>query len=217
MWRLLPWSKQVVVVVALAVLLAWALDGLFELLQGHRAPLLKFISLFAMVITIGVAGVAAAIWRYVWQKFPFLARKIFPDLTGTWEGNLVSTWIDPSTYQRLPPIRATLTVRQGLFSMSIKLRTEELTSYSTRFVLESDPDAGRFRIWYSYDDRPRAELAFRSARHEGVGWLEMEIDSDPDRMVGQYYTDRQTTGDMTFSRVSRDVIARAPPGGKPAN
>jgi hypothetical protein len=201
MWHLLPWTKQVVVIVALAVLLAWGLDWVYEWLQGQRAPLLKFISFFAMVITLGVAGVASATWRFFWQKFPILGRKIFPDLNGTWEGHLASTWIDPSTYQLLPPIPATLSIRQGLFSMSIKLRTGESRSYSTRHVLERDPDAGCFRVWYSYDNRPKAELAFRSARHEGVGWLEMDIDSDPNQLVGQYYTDRRTSGDMTFSRV----------------
>lgn len=207
MWHLLPWRTQVYIVTALAIVLAWAVDAAVVWLQGERAPLLKFISFFAIVITIGVAGIASAVWRWVWRKFPMLARKTFPDLTGTWEGTLVSTWIDPSTGKPLPPIPADLWIRQGLFSVSVKLRTEESTSYSTRYVLEAYPEAGRFRVWYSYGNHPKAEVAFRSARHEGVGWLEINIDSDPNRLVGQYYTDRRTTGDMTFSRVSRKVRA----------
>jgi SMODS-associating 2TM, beta-strand rich effector domain len=88
--------------------------------------------------------------------------------------------------------------------MSIKLRTGESSSYSTRYVLEADHDAGRFRIWYSYDNQPRAEVSHRSAR-EGVGWLETDIDADPNRLAGQYYSSRRTTGDMIFSRVSDQV------------
>jgi hypothetical protein len=208
MWHLLPTSKQVLIIVALAILLAWASDGLYEWLHGQRAPLLKFVSVFAMIITIGVAGAVSLTWRYVWRKFPILARKTFPDLTGTWEGTLVSTWIDPSTSKPLKPIPAHLWIRQGLFSMSLKLRTGESTSYSTRYVLEAYPQAGRFRVWYSYANHPKAEVTFRSARHEGVGWLEMDIDSDPNRLAGQYYTDRRTTGDMTFCRVSRKLQAK---------
>jgi hypothetical protein len=43
-------------------------------------------------------------WHWLWQKFPILGRKTFHDFTGTWEGSLVSTWIDPSIGKPLPPI-----------------------------------------------------------------------------------------------------------------
>jgi SMODS-associating 2TM, beta-strand rich effector domain len=205
MWHLLPWRQQVFVITVLAVVLAWAFDAAAEWLQGERAPLLKFISFFVIVITIGAAGLASATWRWVWRRFPIVERKTFPDLSGTWKGTLVSAWIDPSTGKSLPPIPADLWIRQGLFSVSVKLRTEESTSYSTRYVLEAYPEAGRFRVWYSYNNHPKAEVAFRSARHEGVGWLEMDVDSEPDRLAGQYHSDRRTTGDMTFRRVSRKL------------
>jgi hypothetical protein len=81
----------------MAVALAWAFDAAAEWLQGERAPLLKFISFFIIVITIGAAGLASATWRWVWRRFPIIERKTFPDLSGTWEGTLVTTWIDPST------------------------------------------------------------------------------------------------------------------------
>ena len=125
MWRLLPWRRQVYVVTLLAIVLAWALDAAAEWLQGERAPLLKFASFVAIVITIGAAGIASATWRWVWRRFPVLARKTFPDLTGTWEGTLVSTWIDPATSKPPSAIAAELWIRQGFFSMSIKMRTEE--------------------------------------------------------------------------------------------
>jgi SMODS-associating 2TM, beta-strand rich effector domain len=217
MWHLLPWRKQVLVVTALAIVMAWAIDAVAEWLQGERAPLLKFISLIATVIAVGVASVASATWRRIWRKFPVVARKIFPDLTGTWEGNLLSTWIDPSTGATHPPIPTTLWIRQSLFSVSIKLRTGESTSYSTRYVLEPLPDAGRFRVWYSYDNQPRAEVAHKSARHEGVAWLEMDIDADPNRLTGQYYSDRRTTGDMTFCRVNNEVTREMPRCSEPVD
>jgi hypothetical protein len=33
----------------------------------------------------------------------------------------------------------------------------------------------------------------------------LDIDSEPDRLAGQYHSDRRTTGDMTFRRVSRKL------------
>jgi hypothetical protein len=101
--------------------------------------------------------------------------------------------------------------------MSIKLRTGESSSYSTRYVLEADHDAGRFRVWYSYDNQPKAEVSHRSARHEGVGWLEMDIDADPNRLRGQYYSSRRTTGDMTFCRVSNQLSAEVPQCSEPVS
>jgi hypothetical protein len=85
------------------------------------------------------------------------------------------------------------------------LRTGESTSYSKRCLLEADPDAGRFRFWYSYDNDPKAEFRYRSARHEGVAWLEMDLDADPERLVGYYYTERKTSGDMDVRRTSRVI------------
>jgi hypothetical protein len=147
----------------------------------------------------------SAVWRRLWARFPWIGRKLFPDLTGTWEGHLISTWINPETGQRLPPIPATIWIRQGLFTTSIKLRTGESISYSNRCLLEADPDAGRFRFWYSYDNDPKAEFRYRSARHEGVAWLEMDIDADPERLIGYYYTERKTSGDMDVRRTSRVI------------
>lgn len=205
MWQLLPWKKQAAIVTVLAIILAWGIDAAVEWFRGERAPLLKFASLIATLITLGIAGVASVTWRHLWRRFPVIERRTFPDLTGTWEGTLHSTWIDPATNQPKPPISTTIWIRQGLFSTSVRLRTGESFSYSTRCMLEADHDAGRFRIWYSYDNQPTAEVAYRSARHEGVAWLEMDIDADPDRLAGQYYTHRRTSGDMEFHRVNREL------------
>ena len=170
---------------------------------------LKLISLVVTIISIGIVGVASAVWRGVWKRFPVLGRKLFPDLTGTWEGELVSTWKNTAREQVAAPIPVTVWIRQGIFSTSIKLLTGESTSYSTRCLLEADHEAGRFRFWYSYDNNPRARYRHRSARHEGVAWLEHDIDTDPERLVGCYYTDRNTSGDLIVRRAS--AILRGDP------
>jgi hypothetical protein len=154
-----------------------------------------------MVISTVMVTIASAVWRRVWNRFPIVGRKFFPDLTGTWAGELVSTWTSPSTAEGIAPIPVTIWIRQGLFSTSIKLCSAESTSYSTRCLLEADHEIGRFRFWYSYDNDPRAQHRHRSARHEGVAWLELDIDNDPERLVGCYYTDRKTSGDIDVRRL----------------
>lgn len=205
MWALLSRKNQVSIIAALSIALAWSVEGLSEIIQGSPSSTLKFISLVTLIISSVLSIIVSMAWRYVWRWFPWIGRITFPDLTGTWEGHLVSTWIDPQTEQLKPPIPTTIWVRQGIFTTSIKLRTGESTSYSTRCLLEADKDAGRYRFWYSYSNQPKAEFSYRSAKHEGVAWLELDIDTNPDRLVGTYYTDRRTIGDIDVRRTKRTI------------
>lgn len=72
-------------------------------------------------------------------------------------------------------------------------------------MLEADRDAGRYRFWYSYSNQPKAEFSYRSAKHEGVAWLELDIDTNPNRLVGTYYTDRKTIGDIDVTLAKRTI------------
>jgi hypothetical protein len=209
MWALLPRRTQVLIVATLSILLAWGIEAIVGLLTASPPPVFKFASLVASVISVIIVGMASAVWRWAWRRLPILGRKIFPDLSGTWRGQLVSTWKDPSTGQGVAPIPVTIWIRQGLFSTSIKLRTAESSSASTRCLLEADNEAGRFRFWYSYDNLSRATHRHRSARHEGVAWLELDIDADPERLLGCYYTDRKTSGDIDVRRVDTAIISDA--------
>lgn len=205
MWALVPRKTQILVVAALSIILAWGIEAAAGLVTNKPPSELKLISLVASIISVLGAGIAGATWRWVWRRFAIIGWKTFPGLSGTWRGELVSTWKDPATGQGVAPIPITIWIRQGLFTTSIKLRTGESTSYSTRCLLEADWEAGRFRFWYSYDNTPRAEYRHRSARHEGVAWLELDIDTDPERLIGCYYTDRKTSGDMDVRRIETTI------------
>ena len=200
MWGLLSRRTQVLVIASVAIIVTWGIEGAASLFTGNSPSAVKLISLVVTIICSGIVTVATAVWRGLWQRFPMIGRKLFPDLTGTWEGELVSTWTSPATGLPAAPVPAKIWIRQGIFSTSIKLRTGESTSYSTRCLLEADHEAGRFRFWYSYDNSPQAQYRHRSARHEGVAWLELDIDTDPERLVGCYYTDRKTSGDIDVRR-----------------
>jgi hypothetical protein len=136
MWGLLSQKTQILIIGGMAIALAWAIEGAVGLLTGNAPSELKLISLVVTIISTGIVGMTSAIWRRVWKRFPLIGRKLFPDLTGTWEGELVSTWTNSARDQAAPPIPVTIWIRQGIFSTSIKLRTRESTSYSTRCLLE---------------------------------------------------------------------------------
>jgi hypothetical protein len=202
MWALLPRATQILVIVALTAALLLGFQGLNEWWSDQQTSLIKWISTVASFISIVVIGGANLVWRTLWRGIPKLNHWIFPDLNGVWEGTLQSTWIDPEINQPKGPIGATVTIRQTLFSTNIKLQTGESKSSSTRVLAEADRDADVYRFWYSYDNRANAQVAHRSPRHEGVAWLEVCLDEDPDRLTGQYFTDRRTNGDLQLRRVS---------------
>src|SRR5947208_17093299 len=112
MWSLLPRKYQVLLVAGSGILIAWAIDGAFAWWAGHSAGPLKFLSLAATLVGTVLVGIANFAWRPLWRRIPALERKTFPDLNGMWTGHLVSTWVDPATGQQIPPIAATITIKQ---------------------------------------------------------------------------------------------------------
>lgn len=200
MWSLLGRSSQLTIIVAAGFCLAWGYDAVYEFMTGQVPNNIKLISLIVFIIGVVFAGIAEITWRPLWRRFPLLQRKTFPDLNGSWKGTLTSTWIDPETGSPKPPIPTEIIIRQGLFTTSVSLKTQKSASHSTRCFLEPFRDTGRFRIWYSYNNDPQAQFQHRSSPHEGVGFLECEFGTDPNRLIGRYYTARHTTGDIDVRR-----------------
>lgn len=200
MWQLISRTKQATLTVALTIIIILAFQAATELWGGRTPPLYKMVSLVAFMLSTVFAGIANLIWRWVWRRIPSLNRWLFPDLNGTWIGVLQTTWVDPTTNLSPGPIETTVTIRQTLFDISVKMQTGESGSYSTRVIPEAEPQADRYRLWYSYDNRPIAKVQHRSTPHEGVAWLEIALGENADRLTGQYYTSRKTTGDIELTR-----------------
>ena len=200
MWSLLQRRMQLAIIVSLTLVAVWFLNSVYELGAGHNAPPLKWVGLITTIIGGGIATAVSLMWRKLWRWFPALNQLVFPDLNGVWPGHLRSTYIDPATGQQIAPIATTVTIRQSLFRLSVKLKTGESTSYSTREFLEAFRDEGRFRLWYSYNNDPKAQVQHRSSPHEGVAYLETVGAPMSGRLEGRYYTARKTTGDMVLNR-----------------
>lgn len=202
MWQLLARKTQVYVIVAITVVIIFGLQAAFEWWDGSRPNLFKFLTLIVFVIGTGLTFVANRVWRWIWRKLPFLNTAFFPDLNGVWVGEVHSNWVDPKTGQKVTPIPTQFTIRQTLFDISIKQKTGESKSYSHRVIAEADTNADRYRLWYDYDNQPEAAFHFKSTQHQGFAWLEINLADEPSVLVGQYYTNRSTSGDMKLRRMS---------------
>ena len=203
MWSLITRKSQVLILVAITAILLFGLQAASEWWTGASPSLFKFVSLVATIIGTIFVIAANSIWRWIWKKFPILNKLLFPDLNGQWEGELQTTWVDPVSKNVPGPISTTVTIRQSFFTIHVRQRTKESPSGSTRVFPEADSDADIYRLWYAYSNKPIAAVAERSSNHDGVAWLEVSLDDNPDELCGQYYTSRRTTGDLVLRRVIR--------------
>ena len=143
--------------------------------------------------------------KWLWRLRTFQGWLVpFPDLQGTWSGELKSTWKDATTGQTIAPIPVTLVIRQTFSSVSCALFTRESESYSAAAQISRD-DSGALYLNYNYSNRPKATIRDRSAIHDGAARL--RIITLPDRSLeGEYWTGRCTTGDVSLKFRSRELL-----------
>lgn len=168
-----------------------------------------FFKLLPTVVTVDVF-VALVFVKWGW-KLPLFRPWLvpFPDLSGTWDGELQSDWRDPRSGEPVPPIPARLTVRQSFFSVSCVMRTSEMTSWSFIEGFDIEPERQVRRLAYSYTSKPRQLIADRSPVHDGTAVFEIQ-EKPRLKLRGKYWTDRRTTGEINLRFTGRTVNEEAP-------
>jgi hypothetical protein len=160
---------------------------------------LRFFSIAVFVVTI-----ALAVWdKWLWktraaQQLPGVSR----DISGTWEAELESLWIDPATSKVPPKKTVYLVIRQTSATASITLISDESKSKSsTARIIKED---GSWLLHYIYTNEPDVALLKKSPIHHGSGVL--AITGNPaKRIAGTYWTDRDSKGKLTLERRSRKL------------
>lgn len=144
--------------------------------------------------------------KWLWRLSIFRGWLVpFPDLQGTWVGELRSTWKNPDTGQQIPALRMILVVRQTFSSVSCTLFTKESESYSTAAQIARDEETGALSLSYNYTNRSKATIRHRSPIHDGAARL--KIVTLPERALeGEYWTSRCTTGDMLLRFQTRSLL-----------
>jgi hypothetical protein len=146
------------------------------------------------------------LWRRRWFK-GWLVQ--IPDLQGTWEGELQSTWENPETRQRIPPLRVILVIRQTFSTISCTVFTKESVSYGRAARIAKDEETDAISLSFNYTNRSKAIIRDRSVIHDGAAHL--RIVTNPLRMLeGEYWTSRCTTGDMKLRFSSHQLLESFP-------
>lgn len=128
-----------------------------------------------------------------------------PNLNGTWRGEIRSSWINPETKNKLSPIPSEITIKQSLFCLSCVARTGEMKSFSFAAGFVVDDDHQRRFLVYSYDSEPDALIRLGSPSHRGTAYLEILQNEGDFCLEGEYWTARETSGQMIFNRLSNTI------------
>ena len=144
-------------------------------------------------------------------KIPILQGWLvpFPNLQGTWKGMLQTTWIDPKTEQVPPPIPIIMVIRQTFSSISLTMYTKESNSRSSAAQLIEIENSQGKEIRFTYHNVPKATIRDRSAIHEGAATLRIISDKEM-KLQGEYWTNRKSTGEMSLSFHTEQLLEAFP-------
>jgi hypothetical protein len=125
--------------------------------------------------------------------YPWLVP--FPNLSGDWEGTIKSNWKE----KEIEPIPIEVSITQNFFNVQVRIKTKESRSYSIGASFDIDNERGFHQLFYTYLNTPKAGVRERSEIHYGSTILNFD-GFKVTKMDGEYWTDRETTGEITLTK-----------------
>lgn len=156
---------------------------------------MKAVSASLAIVGAGIFVFDYYVWRVGWLYGKFHHR---PNLRGTWDVTFQSNFDDGSG-QRAARV-GTMRIDQTFFSLSAFVETAESEGHivAREFV---GLGKGQQRLIATYRNEPRASVRGRSPMHYGTMMLNCDLPhSRPKTLRGNYWTDRETTGEMEATR-----------------
>lgn len=151
--------------------------------------ILQTVSLYDLFCYAGEAIGIAVIFTVFYEKWLWRINPLdkTPKLHKQYTGVLKSSY---DNVER----QAKINIKQSMLSVHVSLITEESSSSSISASIDSI--LGENQLIYCYLNTPKSEFRNRSEIHYGTAVFSL---ADPSHLIGRYYTDRKTSGDMTFS------------------
>ncbi|WP_349032785.1 hypothetical protein [Acinetobacter sp. 3657] len=174
--------------------------GAYELVQSYWLNDLKIVKILsiapwiALLLTIALTTSITA--RALWSVLKKINPSLYPDLNGTWEGEITT-----ETNQVIP---VRVLIKQTLLTTQINIHTQT----SKSLTLETTPtiESGEPKLYYIYRSLPKDPnwssytgstiFDIRKVGHDDNCTLELS---------GYYYTDRKTTGRIRFRQIGSCV------------
>jgi SMODS-associating 2TM, beta-strand rich effector domain len=159
------------------------------------------------------ATVAVVFWfvlsRWLWRSPLFRGWLVLvPSLNGTWKGELIGNWPDPSSGELHPRLPIKLDVRQTLTSIHCAHNTTGSNNDSLVAGFQISP-SGQIHLVYVYASVPRQALDPRSGLHDGACRLQYSHNDGAQKLEGTYWTSRRTTGTISVQRAEKPLQRRS--------
>lgn len=180
--------------------------------------LAALISAFASLADLGPLslGVVVAIVEFVflyvlahsWPLIQALPRFLRPgwakvNLSGEWRVTINSQWRASPDDPLLPPIPATLALRQGWPEVVFSLETDKMRSRSSAAMPAYDPTTHELHFRYFFETSPTAESSASNPPQKlGSAIARISLDQ-PDRMKITYTNERGVGGDIVLERTAK--------------
>jgi len=164
------------------------------------SPSTSLLSLFSTAVL--VVSIAVAAWdKWLW-KIPLFQKiaSVPRNLSGTWESQLESFWINPETGRTPEPKTVYVVIRQTSSSISVVLISDESKSKSSLARVTQEDET--WVLHYIYTNVSRLDLRQRSPIHHGSGVF-TAVGDPVKRLDGSYWTDRDSKGRLTLLRRSK--------------
>lgn len=169
----------------------------------------SFFSLIPKVVTCDLVLIMLFTkWGWKWKVFRGWLVP-FPNLNGTWTGNIYSDWVNPETGDGVDPIPVMLTINQSFFHINCKMTTGEMESFSISEGFNIDPDRQIKQLAYIYTSKPRITLNKRSVQHDGSIVFDI-IEHPAMKLKGRYWTERKTLGEVILSQYCSKLLEDLP-------
>lgn len=192
-------SRAFAIIIVVLVAITWAV---YLLAQGVQLAW-SFLGPFSIAVgVLTTAGFVFKHWAWHWPGLHLLTKT--PRLTGTWVGKRTSNYIHDGETEPRGPIDVAVVVTQSVDGINVRQYTEE--SWSTTVAASASEEAGdRFSLATVYLNEPDLELQqTRSPMHYGSTRLMIEGPArKPTRLVGNYWTARNTSGSLDLTFVCR--------------
>ncbi len=134
--------------------------------------------------------------RPIWKILKFFIPSLYPDLNGTWEGEITTE------NKQVIPVR--VLIKQSLLETQINIHTET----SKSLTLESTPivEGGEPKLYYMYRSLPKDPnwSSYLGTTIFDVRKVE-ENKKSKFELSGFYYTDRKTVGRIRFRQIGKDT------------
>ncbi|MGR6465803.1 Cap15 family cyclic dinucleotide receptor domain-containing protein [Rhizobium sp. PAMB 3182] len=153
---------------------------------------------YAKPYSLTLAALTFVSWlfnQHLWRYWPFRLFAKVPDISGTWNTELQSSYKTPDSDMALPTVQGYAVIRQTYSTLSIRLMTAQSESLLVAGRFDRQPD-GTTYVYGIYQSDPSillrtgvSEIHYGSFKYKILG-------RPPVEMTGHYWTDRNTNGSV---------------------